>query len=358
MLKIHKQKGVSLIELMVAVGLGLTLILSMLAFYSISSQNTIDFQNVNYEQQQIRKMLNLLETNIENTGGFECPVKETFDINDNKYPKNSISLGKDFVRKQIVFVHPITEEQKHTALGIMEINDTNKFKQYSPALIATGCGRDKSNIYIGTTILEFLPIADITTNLNGLNDEEKTAKGITAFVSLSSVQSRRNNQDKLTGEVIEKYYPTMDDATVMFLSNNNANKDLPFGKNEVTIFLGFSKKTPEGANAVKFTHIPKEKWTTLDLGGWINPFTEANFKQLTDGNKTLSEDKAKIINTLIHNDSDADGKKIETYPLSAQAMDQVRAIKFEFKLNIGTDKAITFTRVIRFKNTHLMPLKK
>lgn len=356
MLKIYKNKGISLIELMVSVGLGLILILSMLAFYSISLQNTADYHIANHEQQQLRKMMNLLETDIENTGAFECPVGAIFNIENNKYPKNSISLGKDFDRKQIVFVHPVTEEYKHTALGIMEVNDTNNFKTYSPALISTGCGQDKSNIYIGTTILELLPVADIATHLSELSDEEKKTLGLEAFVSLSSIQSRRDNDSKLDEDVINIYHPTMDDATVMFLSNSTNNNDLPFGKSEVNIFLGFSPKTPEGSSSAKFTHVPKDDWTTLDLGGWINPFTATNFTQLTD--TTLSDDKSQIINTLIHNESDSDGKAIKTYPLSQQAIDQVRAIKFQFKLNTGTDKEMTLTRVIRFKNMHLKPLKK
>ena len=366
MLNIHKNKGISLIELMVAVGLGLILVLSMLAFYSISSQNVVDFQQASHSQQQIRKMMNLLETDIENTGGFECATPDqvyayTNSANILRAPTNIISLGDDITRKQIVFAHPVIAEYKHTALGMLDFDKSSgNLKSYTPIHIKdAGCGQDQSPIYIGTTVLEMLPMDGIiTTN----TEYSSRANNIMAFVALSAVQSRRANND--TTEVL--YTPTMNDATVMFLSNTQGAPDdtlLPFGNNNVDILLGFSL-TGKGN-----THVPD---TTFDdaqnilngEGGWINPFSsQTNNRLLIDD----TNQKANLINQALHNkNTDLQGYNINTYPLKGanhiidkysnqDLVSRVRAIKFVFTFGAHDDvPERILTRVIRFKNTHLM----
>ena len=387
MLNIYKDKGVSLIELMVAVGLGLILILSMLAFYSISLHNVTSFQVANNDQQHIRKIMNLLEANIENTGGFECaPLTSTDTTNyragifsagtiatpDNdsdRYPNNIISLGKDPDRKQIMFVHPIADEYQNKALGLIDINKTNdKIARYHPPQIQAGCGQNlQSPIFIGSTIFEIIPITGIISDIK--NNKPSVGNDITAFVSLAAIQSRRDN----SGNIIDNSYaPSFNDATVMFLSNNQNSPDLPFGRVDVDIFLGFSPADlpATGGTATNtpshFTHIPDiPNMTNLTTGGWINPFKLENgqlknFDLLTndsDGKKSLTSTQARSINTALHTDSN--GKKIETYPLNKNALKQIRAIKFQFNFAAHNNRgAYTITRVIRFKNTHLMKLEK
>lgn len=357
MLKTYKNKGVSLIELMVAVGLGLILILSMLAFYSISSQNVIDFQRANHDQQQIRKMMNLLETDIENIGGFEsCTTTDkrkpfTYGLasNNHRLPQDIISLGNNLQRQQIVFVHPIIEEYQHTALGMLDFDKDLNLKSYTPTLIKNlACGSALSSIYVGSTILEMIPMDNIITTDNKY---AQSANNIKAFVALSSVQSRRDNNSDIT-KIDSNHTPTLNDATVMFLSDEGNNENIPFGQNTVDIFLGFS---PEGKNQI---HIPNSVITKKEefkTGGWINPFTSRTNNDLLvdkDTNKTPTNQKA-LLSQTIH--IDAEGKAIETYPLKPELIEQVRAIKFQF--TFGAHDGVPerkLTRIIRFKNTHLM----
>lgn len=356
MLNFYKNKGISLIELMVSVGLGLILILSMLAFYSISLQNVADYHVINHEQQQLRKMMNLLETDIENTGGFECAAFSDIFIHSNqavnRLPTNIISLGigpsNDLSRQQITFVHPIIEEYKHTALGMIDVNSGQSNLKgvinYAPILVNAGCGQDaNSPIYIGTTVLEVIPVTGITTNL------ANSADGTTAFIALSAVQSRRNDNSDITDPV---YNPSVDDATVMFLSNNNNNASLPFGRNQVTISLGFA---PASVNNVINTHVPSNNMTNLANGGWIDPFANiTNYNLIVDRDPTKTPN-SNLLNRTLH--TDTNGSQLNTFPLSENAIRQIRAIKFQFQLDMGTDRAKTVTRVIRFKNTHLMKLR-
>lgn len=361
MLKIYKNKGVSLIELMVSVGLGLILILSMLAFYSISLQNTVDYHVVNREQQQLRKMMNLLETDIENTGGFECASPDqiyAFPKNDIlRVPTNIISLGDDLVHKQVVFVHPIISEYQHTALGILDFDkNTKHLNSYIPTLIEdAACGQDQSSIYIGATVLEMIPINNITTN----TDYSATAQNIMAFVALSAVQSRREGGHNVIGNN-DAYTPKMDDATVMFLSNPNNNPDIPFGNNTVDIFLGFS---PEATKDITYTHVPDSIITTeqdLKIGGWINPFaSNDNYALVVDKSVTNNTPEPNLLSKFLHSSSDNIGSQINTYPLKPTLIKQVRAIKFQFTFGAHNgSEAKTLTRVIRFKNTHLMKIGK
>ncbi len=349
MLKTYKNKGVSLIELMVAVGLGLILILSMLAFYSISSQNVVDFQQANHDQQQIRKMMNLLETDIENTGGFECAVPDQIyaltDTNKVRVPTNIISLGDNLARKQIVFVHPVIAEYQHTALGMLDFNKSNPpaLQSYTPILIKNaGCGQDQSAVHIGATVLEMLPMdAVITTDtVYGAR-----ANNIMAFVALSAAQSRRAKDSNNTEAL---YTPTMNDATVMFLSDENNTDTISVGRNNVDIFLGFS---PEGKNQ---THVPDNApMSDITKGGWINPFaSDANYNLVVDKSSTNNTPEPNLLSKTVH--MDQIGQNINTYPLKKELIKQVRAIKFQFTFGAhGDTPERTLTRVIRFKNTHL-----
>lgn len=349
MLNIYKNKGISLIELMVAVGLGLILILSMLAFYSISSQNVIDFQQANSDQQQIRKMLNLLETDIENIGGFECEDgrKKVFtaglDSAEKRFPINIISLGNNPQRKQIVFVHPVINEYQHTALGMLDFDNNSKLKSYTPKLIEEiSCGQARSSIYAGSTILEMIPMDGIIYTDTQYSDSQK-ANNIWAFVALSAAQSRRNGTQNIP---VSTYTPNMNNATVMFLSDEGNNDNMPFGKNTVDIFLGFS---PEGKNQM---HVPNSEITNneeLKTGGWINPFKPQtnNYDLLVDTTKNTT-----LLSQTIHTDDI--GKLINTSPLKEDLIKQVRAIKFQFTFGSHGDiPERKLTRVIRFKNTHL-----
>lgn len=359
MLKIDKNKGVSLIELMVAVGLSLTLILSMLAFYSISSKNVVDFQKANHDQQQIRKMMNLLETDIENTGGFECiPHTEIFT---NEYkPSAIISLGDKLNRKQITFVHPVIAEYQYTALGMFKFNG-NQLDSYAPRKIDNaGCGQDKSTIYIGTTILEMLPMNNIITTDATYSTRADTTM---AFVALSSAQSRRyTDNNKIKTISTDIYTPNMNDATVMFLSDEENKKTISTGKNTVDIFLGFAPETPDTpskTSPMKLSYIPDINMTNIKNGGWINPFASAaNYNLVTDktnnNNTPLSPN---LLNQKLHQSTDADGKNMNSYPLKKELIEQVRAIKFVFTFGAhGDAPERKLTRVIRFKNTHLMKL--
>lgn len=353
MLKIYKNKGVSLIELMVAVGLALVLVLSMLAFYSISLQNVTTAQITNHDQQQLRKIMNLLETDIENTGGFECAT-HTDIFTDHRMPVNIISLGDNLSRQQIVFAHPVISEYKHTALGMLESSSIqNKtLSKYTPLLIKdAGCGQDKSPVYIGTTVLEMIPITGITTSTDiGIAN---VANNITAFVALSAAQSRRDEGSETTPLV---YTPKMDDATVMFLSNDGTS-DVPFGNNKVTISLGFS---PENTKENSYIHVPDSTMTDTKLGGWINPFSSlANYNLITDRNEIQKTPDTTFLSKTLHSNSDNTGSQIKTYPLKEDLIKQIRAVKFQFSFGAhGDTPARTLTRVIRFKNTHLMKIGK
>lgn len=346
MLKIYKHKGVTLIELMVAVGLGLILILSMLAFYSISSKNVLDFQKANHDQQQIRKMMNLLETDIENIGGFECEDGHNKVFSDSyklksgekRFPQAIISLGNVLERQQIIFVHPIIDEYRHTAFGMLTFDKDSKLASYTPTFIENiSCGSALSSIYVGSTVLEMIPMNNIIT----IDDKYAgTANNIRAFVALSSIQSRRDNGANV--EITDKYTPTLNDATVMFLSDENNSPLLSVGKNTVNIFLGFS---PTGKNQA---HVPDISMSDTTKGGWINPFeSEQNYNLLVDDTKSST-----LFNEKIHTDG---GTQISTSPLKADLIHRVRAIKFQFTFGAHGDiPERKLTRVIRFKNTHLM----
>lgn len=363
MLKIYKDKGISLIELMVAVSLGLILILSMLAFYSISSQNVVDFQIANRDQQQIRKIMNLLETDIENTGGFECAVPDQIyaltDTNKVRVPTNIISLGDNLARKQVVFVHPVIAEYQHTALGMLDFNKNTPpaLQSYTPSPIKdAGCGQDESPIYIGVTVLEMIPMdAIITTDTT----YSTRANNIMAFVALSASQSRRVKGSNIT-EVL--YTPTMNDATVMFLSDENNTGTISVGTNKVDIFFGFS---PQNTGDIINTHVPDNDMTNITDGGWINPFPSDDDGNYTDdSNYNLIVDKIsgtnntpnpELLSQTIH--ADDDGRAIKTYPLKRELIQQIRAIKFVFTFGAHGDiPERKLTRVIRFKNTHLMKI--
>ena len=67
MLKINKNKGISLIELMVAVSLGLILIFSMLAFYGVSQNNLAAYIRENEAKRDIRRIMSLISKDVENT---------------------------------------------------------------------------------------------------------------------------------------------------------------------------------------------------------------------------------------------------------------------------------------------------
>lgn len=374
MLKTYKNKGVSLIELMVAVGLSLTLVLSMLAFYSVSSRNVVDFQASNHDQQQIRKMMNLLETDIENTGGFECAKESVIFATEGtnteiyRVPHAIISLGQALDRQQIIFVHPIISEYQYTALGMFDFNkqiQPNTLKSYHPLLIAdAGCGQDKSPIHIGTTILEMLPMDNIITTDTEYTDS-KRASVVNAFVALSAAQSRRytdNNGDIKTIST-DTYTPNMNDATVMFLSDESDSGEISVGRNKVDILLGFA---PIATANTTFTHVPERNITSeqdLPLGGWINPFdsesstpSRAYYDLITDQSQEF-EPTSQLLNHSIHHSTN-DGYNNKTYPLKKDLVKQLRAIKFKFTFGAHDGKPErTLTRVIRFKNTHLMKLE-
>lgn len=363
MLKIYKNKGVSLIELMVAVALGLVLILSMLAFYSISSKNVADFQSANHDQQKIRKMLNLIETDIENIGGFECKdgrqkaFTDGLESKEIRLPQNIISLGNNIQRKQIVFVHPIIDEYQHTAFGMLDFDKNLKLKSYTPTSIKNlVCGVARSSIHVGSTILEMIPMDGIIyTDTQYSND--KKANNIWAFVALSAAQSRREGGQNIP---INTYTPSINDATVMFLSDNGNNNNIPFGHNTVDIFLGFSK-SGKGNTDVPDTTFDDAQSLLDGRGGWINPFSSNN------NNKLLIDDKspnANLLSQTLHNaNTDNTGFNIKTYPLKSDIQNpnsntdltgRVRAIKFKF--TFGAYNGVPerkFTRIIRFKNTHL-----
>lgn len=356
MLKLHKNKGVSLIELMVAVGLGLVLIFSMLAYYSISQQNVVDYNLANQEQQNIRKMMNLLAKDVENTGGFECAEFSNILTTDlanstRRFPANIISLGDSNTRKQIIFAHPVTKEYLHKSLGMIDVDITgDRVMKYNPILVNAGCGQDaNSPLYIGSTIFEMVPVANISLDL------ASAAADVKAFIALSSIQTRLDKADSPLATV---YNPIVEDGTVLFLTNESSDaknkENLPFGNNSVDIFLGFSK--PIGADGKIITTVPDRDDNTASVltnGGWINPFaiTDRNF--LIDKTEEAS---AHLLNKAIHLPGTA-GQSMKTYPLKKEALDQIRAVKFKFTFDKGTDKERTFTRVVRFKNMHLMKLK-
>ncbi|GAA5103234.1 PilW family protein [Wohlfahrtiimonas larvae] len=359
MLKFYKNKGVSLIELMVAVGLSLTLVLSMLAFYSISSKNVIDFQSANHDQQQIRKMMNLLETDIENTGGFECAKPDDiFAFNNTnifRVPTDIISLGNDITRKQIVFVHPVISEYQHTALGMLDFNKVpqTQLSNYQPLPITdAGCGQDQSLVYIGTTILEMMPMNNIITTNDSYGE---TANDIDAFVALSAVQARKDGSQNIP---VNTYTPSMNDATVMFLSDEKESNQISVGRNKVDIFLGFA---PEDANGTIFTYVPELDITSeadFKAGGWINPFfSNDHYNLVTNQSNDNNTPEPNLLSRTLHQASDANGLSMNTYPLKKELINQIRAIKFKF--TFGAHNGIPerqLTRVIRFKNTYLMKL--
>lgn len=392
MLKLHKDKGLSLIELMVAVTLGLILIFSMLAFYSISQKNLMSYTAANQEQRSFRKIMNLLSKDIENTGAFECARNNDVFTSPSgaiRFPRNIISLGADFSRKQIIFVHPVTEEHLYKSLGMIDIQGTgnNLSAVYEPIEIAAGCGQEASStIYIGTTLLEVIPLLNDSDIITSVTGEKKIIKdSISAFVSLSYIQARQeaNSSTKASLKALNReyyddsnfrhspvgstvkafattiknnsiqplYQPSMEDATVLFLSNDSKNAAqaqlLPFGKNEVDIFLGFS---PDG----RFSSVPNQTMTDLKDGGWINPFlSETNYNLIVDKADTSID--ATLINQALHR-SNSTGQDISNYPLNEAATKQIRAIKFTFTFDAGTDEERVLTRVIRFKNTHLMKI--
>lgn len=342
MFKLYKNNGVSLIELIVAVGLGLILILSMLAYYSISQGNTIDYQIANQEQQKLRNMLNVLARDLENTGGFECAKHdEIFENPRNglRFPKDIISLGENLQNRQIMFVHPVLEEYRFKALGLFEISTINSsFEDYTPLRIDAGCGQDShSSMLIGSTLLEIIPITDM----------EPSSQNVTAFVSLSSTQARRAED---SDDPFILYDPKIRDGAVLFFSNNSNSAqqklELPFGRNTVDIYLGFS---PPG----NFSHVPEQTMSSLDAGGWIDPFSNnSNYDLLVD-KSTAKIQNPTILNTKLESTSGA------MYPLKENAIKQIRAIKFQFTFNAGDrEKQQIITRVIRFKNTHLMKIDK
>lgn len=332
MIQLRINKGISLIELLVAVGLGLLLIFSMLAFYSISQKNSTDFHAASHEQQSLRKMMNIISKDIENTGGFECAIVDDQVFLTNHYPKSIVSIGsfkeeggkKTLLRKQIIFTHPIIEEYLQQSLGIFKVGETGGFKSSKPLAIKAGCGRDKdsSPIYVGTTILETISLDDKTN----------------AFVALSTRSTDAIDNPKITDSVVLYTYPKGSEA-------------------EPKIFLGFSPSLEENSTSL-YTHIPTctqpdpencliTSKSDFEKGGWLDPFsTNLDFLlQLTKGYTD--------INKQIHGSSDD-----RTYSLTPEAIKQIRAVKFQFKLDAGTDKERTITRVIRFKNTHLMKLEK
>lgn len=353
MFKLYKNRGVSLIELMVAVGLGLVLVLSMLAYYSISQRNAVDHQRANQEQQKIRNMLNLLAKDLENTGGFECAEHDKIFENPKnglRFPRDIISLGENLQNRQIMFVHPVLEEYRFKALGLFEINATNlDFSDYIPLRIDAGCGQDNhSPMLIGATLLEVIPITEM----------EPSAKDITAFVSLSSTQAMRSeDSDNIAGPY---YEPNMKDASVLFFSNNSNDAqqklELPFGENTVDIFLGFS---PPGRSA----YVPNQTMTSLNSGGWINPFSPdgTNYDLLVDKDPKKTSNPT-ILNTKLKSTSGA------MYPLKSvtevkdrysdqDLIGRLRAIKFQFTFGAyNGNPQRHLTRVIRFKNMHLMKL--
>lgn len=329
MIQLRINKGVSLIELLVAVGLGLLLVFSMLAFYSISQKNSTDFYAASHEQQSLRKMMNIIAKDLENTGGFECAIADDQIFLTNHYPKSIVSIGrynnaKKLLHKQIIFTHPIIEEYLPQSLGIFKVGDTGEFKSSKPLAIKAGCGRDKdsSTIYVGTTIFETISLDDQTD----------------ALIALSSRASDTTDDPKITDGVVLYTYPKGSES-------------------EPQIFLGFSQAPEENSNS-RYTHIPTctqpdpencliTSKSDFEKGGWLDPFsTDLDFLlQLTKGYTD--------INKQIHGSSDD-----ITYSLTPEAIKQIRAVKFQFKLDAGTDKERTITRIIRFKNTHLMKLEK
>ncbi len=406
MLKLYNHKGISLIELMVAVSLGLILVFSMLAFYSVSQKNLAEYSVASQDQRNIRKIMNLISKDVENTGGFECAnPTDIFKTSTlfKRFPKNIISLGDDLTRKQMIFAHPITEEHLYKALGMIDVQGTgnNLVAVYEPIEIQAGCGQEaNSTIYIGTTIFEYIPLVEdskLFTDINGTQNIDSDS--LSAYMAFSYVQARqeknttsRANLEQFNREYYEDtnyrhspgdkgllafsttistpsgtnnpvlkplYHPSIEDATVLFLSNNSdkaSQKDaVPFGKNTVDIYFGFS---PEG----RFAHVPDYEIGSLSIvdnnlvglsnGGWLNPFDSQIYQYLVDKNGTSDED-ATLINQALHTDSKG-GKTMKTYPMRESAIRQIRAVKFKFTFDVGTDQQRVLTRVIRFKNTHLM----
>lgn len=394
MLKLYKNKGISLIELLVSMGLGLVLVFSMLAYYSISQQNVTDYAAFNREQQNLRKMMNQLSKDIENTGAFEC-AKHTDIFGDSdgfdRFPQNIIAIGANRERKQIMFVHPITEEHLYKSLGMIDIKQdaSGIIANYDPIEIEAGCGQEvNSTIYIGSTLFEVIHVKNdyqIITSLNNPADNKAINDSIKAFVVLSYIQSRqeKNTTTKAYLQEFNREYfddnnkrvapsngntesfstafknnaispiyrPSIEDATVMMLSNESDDADqktlLPFGKNTVEIFLGFSTDQEDG-------YVPQKEMGDLKDGGWINPFaSDTNYNKLVDKDKT-SVNEAKLLNIALHKNPDSDD---EIYPLSETAAKQVRAVKFQFTFNDGdVDTQYRITRTIRLKSAHLKSL--
>lgn len=347
MLKQYKNKGVTLIELMVSVSLGLILIFSMLAYYSVSQNNLIAHNIANKEQQQLRILMSLLAKDVENTGAFECASDDDIFKSEsglNRFPTDIISLGNKPNRKQIIFAHPVTEEYYYNSLGIIDIDNSGNYSSFAPLhVLKAGCAQDiETPIYIGTTIFETIPIKDVRKG-DGLN-----ASGVTAFVYLASIQSRRNDPTDPNETTPANYNPLIEDGKVLFFSNEQ-NEDLPFGKNEVTIELGLSA-------ARRNSSIPSNNESNpIENGGWINPFESSgdNYELLVNKN-AISGENAKLLNALLHANETAEdgGQDMETYPLKPDILERVRAVKFTFKLGDGRE----LVRVIRFKNAHLMEL--
>ncbi|MDC7252922.1 PilW family protein [Wohlfahrtiimonas chitiniclastica] len=357
MLKIPHSKGLSIIELMVALALGILLLFSMLAFYAVTQQNVTTHRMANQEQQQLRKLFNLLSKDLENVGAFEC-AKNSDIFDDNRFPRNVIALGdyKNRDRKQFVFAHPITEAHVMDSLGIIEA--TGNQLNYSPIKVASSCGQDDSSLYVGATILEVIPPKDkhgifITT-------QEFTSQ-YTDFVILSTYQTRVSKESDLvpTGwktnnahkTVVSPYPLSIHDAVSLLLMANEKEMRLPFKQNDVKIELGFS-------NHQESSSVPNIKMTSLTTGGWLDPYeNETKYNLIVD--KTGNHETAKKVNKQLHSEFAAPIKDMITYPLNKKATEQVRAIRFTFTLvNPKTNEKSTLERVIRFKNMHLNSLHK
>lgn len=389
--KIHKNKGVSLIELMVAVSLGLILILSMLAFYSISLQNVTTHNQSTKEQQSIRTMMNLLAKDIENTAGFECAddadvyhlynnaislgVKATVSYKSEAI-NNIVNIETDAF-KSITFIHPINKELLYSSLGM----PSNRSINFSPIIVNSGCGQDSSTpMYIGSTTLELFPLKDIQVATN--TNATPTDQNIETLIMLSHIQARRKNDNsdeiKLKDSYPNKQYPERDqspspyrpiinDGTTLFLSNKNNDENLPFGKVDFNFNLGFAKEDKNAA--VPDNNIIDSSKIFTD-GGWIDPYQSSeNFKAIIGNVTNYPLDAAIMPIDYLHTEkdkenvqygiTDGEAKRYVSFPLSKQAIKRVRAIKFKLKFYEadGTTEKYTITRVVRFNNAHLINLK-
>lgn len=114
MIKNNNSKGVTLIELMVSLALGMILVFSMLAFYgALSRKISVQVRN-QVEVQEYRNALNLLMNSIKNAGMFKCNRSEWLFI------KKDLDGGVPILR----FTVPVTgaEDDLRSLYDVLNYN--------------------------------------------------------------------------------------------------------------------------------------------------------------------------------------------------------------------------------------------